>query len=176
MESGGGMVLGVGIDMVEISRVERAAERFGERFLRRTFTPGEREHCARKNRAWESFAARFAVKEAAFKALGAGWAECGGFLSVEVVSDAEGRPGVVFHGAASRIARTRGVAGAHVSITHDSGFAAAVVILESDRLPRERSRMRPAEPDSRTRIARRNGGGSMRFDKATPPDTHGNQA
>ena len=137
------MILGIGMDVVEIARVERAAARYGERFLNRAFTPEERDCCSRKTRAyegsprvrahagyWESLAARFAVKEAAFKALGCGWSECGGFTSVEVVSDAGARPGIVFHGGAARLAAERGVRRAHVSITHDAGFAAAVVVLE----------------------------------------------
>jgi holo-[acyl-carrier protein] synthase len=124
------MILGVGTDIVAIARIEQAASRFGERFLRRMFTRGERDRCARKARSIESLAARFAAKEAAFKALGSGWFECGGFTSVELVSDESGRPGLVFHGRASRIAAERGVRRAYVSITHDDGFAAAVVVLE----------------------------------------------
>jgi holo-[acyl-carrier protein] synthase len=124
------MILGIGMDVVEIARVERAAARYGERFLNRAFTPEERDCCSRKTRAWESLAARFAVKEAAFKALGCGWPECGGFISVEVVVGAENSPVVVFRGAASRIAAEKGVVRVHVTITHDAGFAAAVVVLE----------------------------------------------
>jgi holo-[acyl-carrier protein] synthase len=137
------MILGIGMDVVEIARVERAATRYGERFLNRAFTPEERDCCSRKTRAyegsprvrahagyWESLAARFAVQEAAFKALGCGWPECGGFISVEVVSNAENSPVVVFRGAASSIAAEKGVVRVHVTITHDAGFAAAVVVLE----------------------------------------------
>ena len=124
------MILGIGMDVVEVVRVERAASRYGERFLSRMFTPGERDCCSRKARAWESLAARFAVKEAAFKALGCGWPECGGFTSVEVVSDGGNRPAVVFSGAAAQIASEKGVGRVHVAITHDAGFAAAVVVLE----------------------------------------------
>ena len=124
------MILGIGMDMVEIARVERAAARYGERFLNRTFTPGERDLCARKLRSGDNLAARFAVKEAAFKALGFGWPECGGFTSVEVVSDPMNRPSILFHGAAARIAAERGVRRAHVTITHDAGFTVAVVVLE----------------------------------------------
>lgn len=124
------MILGIGMDMVDIARVERAAARYGERFFRRMFTRKELEHCFRKKCFWDSLAARVAVKEAAFKALGCGWTECGGFTSVEVMSETGGRPAVLFHGKAARLAEECGAGRAHVAITHEAGFAAAVVVLE----------------------------------------------
>ena len=124
------MILGIGIDVVDSVRISRVLDRYGRRFAKRVFTEKEQEYCSQKHNPIESYAARFAVKEAAFKALGRGWDECGGFTSVEVVSDAGNLPHLVFHGEARRNAEILGVHNAHVSITHDGGIAAAVVVLE----------------------------------------------
>ena len=126
------MILGLGIDVVEVERIRRIVgdpSRAGtaERFLRRCFTEGERRYCdARADRA-APYAARFACKEAASKALGAP----GGirWTDVEVVRE-EGAPRLRLSGVAERAARERGVARVHLSITHDAGIAAAVVVLE----------------------------------------------
>ncbi len=125
------MVVGIGMDIVEIRRIEDAADRFGDRFLRRVFTADERSACASKKHPAESYAARFAAKEAAFKALGSGWDAAGGFTAVEVVTGEGGRPGLVFHGDARDRAERLGVNRVHLSMTHDAGISAAVVVLES---------------------------------------------
>lgn len=124
------MILGIGMDIARVERMERAVLRHGARFLNRVFTPGEREYCSRKHIPYERYAARFAVKEAAFKALGHGWTECGGYSSVETVSGASGEPGVILHGKAGKLAASLGVKRIFVTITHDAGVAAAVVVLE----------------------------------------------
>jgi len=124
------MILGIGIDILRVERIRESVIRFGDRFLCRVFTDSERRYCEAKPRPYESYAARFAVKEAAFKALGRGWDECGGFTSVEVVSGESSRPSVVFHGKAAAFSRELVVTTAHVSITHDGGVSAAVVIIE----------------------------------------------
>ncbi|MCE5249837.1 holo-ACP synthase [bacterium] len=124
------MIAGIGIDILRADRIRSAIERYGERFTRRVFTCTELEYCRSKKNAYESLAARFAVKEAAFKALGRGWDECGGFTAVEVVTGNGGRPEIVFCGKARKIADSIGVSRAFVTITHDSGISAAVVILE----------------------------------------------
>jgi len=124
------MIIGIGIDIVRIERIRAAVERHGDRFVRRVFTAGEREHCMEKKRRYESLAARFAVKEAAFKALGRGWDECGGFTSVEVLNDDGGRPRVVFHRGAKAFAESLSVKNILVSLAHESDTAAAVVVLE----------------------------------------------
>ncbi len=125
------MILGIGMDIIETGRIERATLRLGDRFLSRVFTPSERNYCMGKSTPWNSLAARFAAKEAAFKALGRGWPDCGGYTSVEVLMDDNGRPGLDFHGRAGMIAQILGVRNALVSLTHDGGCSAAVVILES---------------------------------------------
>lgn len=112
----------VGIDLVEVARLRRAVERFGERFLRRVFTPGELRHCLGRRDEAARLAARFAAKEAFVKAVGGGvsWRE------VEVASDPGGRPRLVLHGRASAWSGAR----PRLSLSHERSVAAAVVILE----------------------------------------------
>ncbi len=124
------MIIGIGMDISQVERMERAISRRGSRFRNRVFTPGEQAYCDRKSYPYESYAARFAVKEAAFKALGHGWSECGGYTSVEVASMESGKPGIVLHGLAREFAEHLGVRNLFVTITHDAGISAAVVILE----------------------------------------------
>ena len=124
------MILGLGIDILRIDRIKQAIDRHGKRFTDRVFTDGEQDYCASKSNSFESLAARFSVKEAAFKALGRGWDACGGFTSVEVVSETNNRPGVILHGNAKALAEELGVVNIFVSITHHAGISAAVVILE----------------------------------------------
>jgi len=112
----------VGIDLVEVARIQHAMERFGERFLRRVFTPGELRHCLGRPNEALRLAARFAVKEAFVKAIGEGvsWHE------VEVASGPGGRPRLLLHGRAQVLARGR----PQVSLSHERSFAVAVVIVE----------------------------------------------
>lgn len=124
------MIIGIGMDLVEVSRVAALLERHGERGLRRLFTPGERERCLCAGRPAQSFAARFAAKEAFLKAIGTGWAEGLGWTDVEVVSAASGAPELRLHGAAERLARKRGVDRVHLSLTHTDQLAGAYVVLE----------------------------------------------
>jgi holo-[acyl-carrier protein] synthase len=124
------MIVGSGIDLVEVERVQHAVERYGARFLRRIFTADEQAYCLRKRDAAESFAARFAAKEAAAKALGTGMSRGVNWLEIEVVREPGGRPGVTFHGNAARIAAGLGVARAALSLTHTARLAAASVVLE----------------------------------------------
>ena len=125
------MVIGVGTDLMEIARIAGSIDRYGERFLRRIFTPGEIEYCRRKKNAAESFAARFAAKEAAAKALGTGISSGVSWLEIEVVRELSGRPTLRFHGRAAEIAARLGVAHASLSLTHTATLAQASVILEN---------------------------------------------
>ncbi len=125
------MILGVGIDLVPVARVDRMLNRHGERFLRRVFRPDE----CRKERGLlpaESLAARVAAKEAAFKALGTGWAGGVRWTDVEVVGGGGRAPALRLHGAARERALACGVRRVHVSLTHQGGTAAAVVVLEGE--------------------------------------------
>jgi holo-[acyl-carrier protein] synthase len=125
-----GMIIGVGMDIVKVERMERAIVHYGARFKNRVFTAGEQAYCDRHTSPWESYAARFAVKEAVFKALGWGWSACGGYTSVEVARGEYGQPGVKLHGNAAEFAEQNGVSRIFVTITHDAGISAAVAILE----------------------------------------------
>jgi holo-[acyl-carrier protein] synthase len=124
------MIVGTGIDLVEIDRIERSIERFGTRFLNRVYTPAEQAYCRRKRKSAESFAARFAAKEAAAKALGTGISFGVAWLEIEVVRELSGRPSLRFHGRAAEIAKRLGVARAALSLTHTSTLAQASVVLE----------------------------------------------
>jgi holo-[acyl-carrier protein] synthase len=121
-------IIGLGMDAVEISRIRKLIDRYGERFLQRVFTAEEITYCRRRRRAAESFAARFAAKEAAMKALGTGHAQGVTWLSVEVVRH-YGPPRLVFHGTAQkRLAALRGTS-AFLTISHSEALAFAHVIL-----------------------------------------------
>src|SRR5271170_6915239 len=124
------MLVGTGIDLAEIPRIRNSIARFGNRFLDRIFTPGEKAYCLRKKNAAESFAARFAAKEAAAKALGTGISYGVNWLEIEVTREPSGRPGLAFHGRAAQIAERLGVTNAALSLTHTGVLAMASVALE----------------------------------------------
>ncbi len=124
------MIVGTGIDIVEVPRVAQAIERFGDRFLRRIFTAGEIKYCRSKRNAAERFAARFAAKEAALKAIGTGWKKGVAWTDVEVRREPGGRPSVHFSGAAAKHASTLGVKRSSLSLSHTAEMATAQVILE----------------------------------------------
>jgi holo-[acyl-carrier protein] synthase len=124
------MVLGLGTDLIEIERVQASMDRFGERFLERLFTAGEIAYCMRKRQAAESFAARFAAKEAGAKALGTGISRGVSWKELEVRREAGGRPTLHFNGRAAELARRMGVRRVQVSLTHSRELAMAVVIVE----------------------------------------------
>lgn len=124
------MIVGSGIDLVEIGRIEQSVNRYGERFLNRIYTAEEQAYCMRKRMAAESLAARFAAKEAAAKALGTGISAGVNWLEIEVVRQPGGRPGVQFHGRAAQIAAQLGVVRAALSLTHTNNLAMASVVLE----------------------------------------------
>jgi holo-[acyl-carrier protein] synthase len=124
------MILGTGIDIVETSRIAQALERYGDRFAKRIYTPGEIRYCEEfKNRA-ERYAARFAAKEAGFKALGTGWREGVRWLDVEVRHHPSGKPDLILHGRAGEMAAQLGVSRIAISISHGDRFAIAMVIFE----------------------------------------------
>ena len=126
------MILGTGVDIAETSRMERGLERHGERFTRRIFTPAEIAYCEKFKNSAERFAARFAAKEAAFKALGTGWAQGVRWVDVEITHAESGKPELILRGQAEEIARRMGVIRTAVSISHAGRFVVAQVIFESD--------------------------------------------
>jgi holo-[acyl-carrier protein] synthase len=127
------MIVGSGIDLVEIERIQQSMDRYGERFLNRIFTAAEQAYCLRKRKSAESFAARFAAKEAGAKALGTGINFGVGWLEIEVVREPSGRPTLRFHGRAAAVAARLGAAHAALSITHTADLAMASVVLEDGR-------------------------------------------
>lgn len=123
-------VVGLGLDLVDLERIARLHERYGEAFARRFCLPGER--LERQGEALvQHLGGLFAAKEAVLKALGTGWAEGVGLLQVEVVRRRGGAPGVLLHGEARARAERLGVGTVHLSITHERSYAAAVAVLES---------------------------------------------
>ena len=124
--------MGTGVDIMETLRIAQALKRHGERFSKRIYTPAEIAYCERfKNRA-ERYAARFAAKEAAFKALGTGWQDGVRWLDVEVTHLPSGKPELVLRGRAEELARELRVKGTAVSISHSDRYVVAQVIFESD--------------------------------------------
>jgi holo-[acyl-carrier protein] synthase len=125
------MILGTGVDIAEVARIRESIERYGDRFLRRIFTDGEIEYCERKATRHESYAARFAAKEAGMKALGTGWSRGVRWRDIEVVRPKGQRPTLQFHGEAAVIAARLGTKNIALSITHTAEQALAHVILEN---------------------------------------------
>ncbi|MEM7623581.1 MAG: holo-ACP synthase [Planctomycetota bacterium] len=146
----GGFVVSHGVDVAEVARVTRSIERHGERFLDRVFTPDERAYCGANKRAPEHFAARFAAKEAVFKALGTGWAQGVSWREIEVTRAPSGAPGVRLTGrAAAEIASELGISAWLLSLSHTGSIAiASAIALCPERAtehPTGRPTGRPAE-------------------------------
>jgi holo-[acyl-carrier protein] synthase len=125
------VIVGTGIDVAEVPRIAHSIARFGERFLHRVFTDGERAYCDRKANRMERYAARFAAKEAGMKALGTGWNYGVRWRDIEVARKPGSRPTILFHGKAAEFAAKLRVANVSISITHTAEQAIAHVILES---------------------------------------------
>jgi holo-[acyl-carrier protein] synthase len=126
-------VLGIGIDLAEVARVQAALEhpRTGRRFRDRVYTPAEQDYCERRGRGrFQSYAARFAAKEATMKALGVGWGKDAGWLDIEVVRAAGARPTLRLSGAAAARAAHLGAGEIHLALTHTAELAMAEVVIE----------------------------------------------
>ena len=125
------MLVGTGIDMIEIERIAQSIARYGDRFLARIFTPGEIAYCQRKKNSAESFAARFAAKEAGAKALGTGIQHGVTWKELEVRRLPGHRPNLFFSGRAGEIAAQLGVRNISLTLTHSGTTAMAAVHLEN---------------------------------------------
>jgi holo-[acyl-carrier protein] synthase len=125
------MIVGLGVDIAEVDRIEAAIRRHGRPFLERVFTPEEIAYCERHKNKMERYAARFAAKEAAMKALGTGWRHGVRWRDLEVSNTSGGKPTLRLHGIAREFANSLGVANISLSITHSRNFALAQVIFES---------------------------------------------
>ena len=124
------MVLGLGTDLIEIARIEKSLERFGDHFAYRVYTAGEIAYCQARKTAAESFAARFAAKEAGAKALGTGISRGVGWREFEVYRERGRAPQLLLHGRAQEIATALGIVRLSLSLTHTRELAMAVVIAE----------------------------------------------
>lgn len=124
-------IIALGMDLAQIERLRAAVERRGERLLERVFTASERAYCDRRKQRITHYAGRFAVKEAVMKVLGTGWARGVRWQDIEVAREPGSAPELVLHGVAAQLARDRGIAKIHITITHDAGIAAAVAVAES---------------------------------------------
>jgi holo-[acyl-carrier protein] synthase len=125
------MIVGTGIDIAEVPRIRQSIERFGNRFLQRIYTSSEIRYCDSKANRVERYAARFAAKEAAMKALGTGWRHGIRWRDCEVTRLPGGRPAIVFHAKAGEFAARLGVKNTALSISHTAELAIAQVILEN---------------------------------------------
>jgi len=126
------MIVGTGVDIAEVARIKAAVERYGERFLKRVFTPEEIRYCSSKANTGERLAARFAAKEAAMKAIGTGLRHGVTWQDVEVVREPRSRPGIRLSGKAAEFAAALGCKRIHLSISHTEEQAIAYVILEGE--------------------------------------------
>jgi holo-[acyl-carrier protein] synthase len=127
-------IVGIGVDIIEVERVERALTRLltGNRFRQRVFTEGEIAYCESRGRPrYQSYAARFAAKEAVMKAMGTGWNRDVGWSEIEVVRKRGQAPMITLHGKTAQFAKSRDVARVHLSISHTAVLAIAYVIAES---------------------------------------------
>ncbi len=124
-------ILGIGIDATDIPRVAELIDKYGARFLQRVFTPGEIAYCTKRRNAAPHFAGRFAVKEAAMKALGTGQSQGVVWRDIEVVR-VGGPPRLELHGGAARRAEKMKVRSSLVTITHSESLAMAQVLLLGD--------------------------------------------
>ena len=122
-------VLGIGVDIVETARIQSSIERFGERFLRRVFTQGERDYCGAMPFPARHYGARFAAKEAVSKAFGTGIGRQIGWRDIEVKRKETGEPYILLHGSAADLAGTLRVLQALISLSHSDHYSVANAIL-----------------------------------------------
>lgn len=124
------MIVGVGIDVVDTSRMQALIERHGERFEKRVFTPSEISYCRGKKHPFLHYSARFAAKEAAVKALGTGFGQGIRLTDISIENDGNA-PRILLRNRAQEIADELGVSRFHVSLSHERSAAVALVVLEA---------------------------------------------
>ena len=121
------MVLGLGIDIIEINRIQKSIEKFGENFLQKVYTPKEIEYCSDKANKYQHFAARFAAKEAVYKALATGWQEVLSWQDIEIFNEATGMPQVSMRGRLKEfLAEDKSL---KISISHSQNYVTCVAII-----------------------------------------------
>jgi holo-[acyl-carrier protein] synthase len=124
------VIVGTGVDLAEVARIKASIERYGEKFIRRIYTPAEIAYVERKANKFERYAARFAAKEAGMKAIGTGWRRGVTWRDFEVANLPSGKPTLRLHGVAASFAEKLGVKNISLSITHTAELGMAHVILE----------------------------------------------
>ena len=122
------MIIGIGTDLTEVARIAKSIENIN--FKEKVFSKAEVQYCEKKVNANESFAARFAAKEAFFKALGTGWRGGIAFNEVEVINDELGKPCIHLLGKTAEIIEQKNIKSIHVSLSHTAEMAIATIILE----------------------------------------------
>ncbi|MEO7523977.1 MAG: holo-ACP synthase [Ferruginibacter sp.] len=123
------MILGTGIDMIEVERISEKMSR-AEGFRELVFSENEIEYCEKKKHKFEHYAARFAAKEAFYKAIGAGWMNGTAFNEIEITNDEKGKPSLTLLGGTAQLMTQMGIKNMHVSLTHLKTMASAIVIIE----------------------------------------------
>ena len=124
------MIYGIGVDLVDIKRVEKVIDRWGDRFIRRVFTPDEIKICSNRASPSSAFSLRFAAKEAFSKALGLGMKKGFSWRDIEVFHYPGGRPGLRLHGRSSEICQEERIVGFHLSLSDEMEYGIAMVVLE----------------------------------------------
>ena len=125
------MIYGIGVDIVQIKRIEETIGRWGDRFIQRVFTPGEEEICSRRAYPPAAFALRFAAKEAFSKAVGLGMKKGVRWQDIEVFHLPGGRPTLRLHGRSQEICQREGITGLHLSLSDEGEYGIAMVVLEN---------------------------------------------
>jgi holo-[acyl-carrier protein] synthase len=124
-------MLGIGVDLIEVERIQHSLDRFGDRFMKRVFTEVEIAYCQSMKFPARHFAARFAAKEAVSKAFGTGIGKAMGWRDIDVHKKESGEPFLVLHGGAETLAKNRAVKSAWISLSHTDHHAIAMVALET---------------------------------------------
>src|SRR5437868_4302779 len=125
------MISGIGIDLIETSRIRGTLDKFGDRFFRRVFTPKEVEYCSSMKFPDRHLAARFAAKEAVSKCFGTGIGKELGWKEIEIVHDDHGKPLVELHGSGLELAKKLKIQKVHVSLSHTEHYGCAMAVAES---------------------------------------------
>ncbi len=124
------MIYGIGVDLVDIGRMDRAIKRWGDKFIRRVFTPGEIEICQGRSSPPAAFSLRFAAKEAFSKAMGLGMKKGIRWRDIEVFHYPGGRPGLNLHGRSFELCEEKKITGFHLSLSDEGEYGVAMVVLE----------------------------------------------
>jgi holo-[acyl-carrier protein] synthase len=121
------MVMGIGTDIIEIDRIKNSIEQYGDNFINKIFTPSEIDYCKNKANKYQHYAARFAAKEAVYKALASGWQQVIGWQDIEVFNEANGMPQVTMFGKLKKFLSTD--KSLKISISHSENYVTCVAIV-----------------------------------------------